>query len=66
MAFERAIILQFGPAMTAGWLHFVVSLPVELDGVAVAGAVDGAREAIEGELAAGLIEQDVEPAMAMS
>jgi hypothetical protein len=57
--FGRAVIVQFGPAITARWLHFVVSLPTELDGIAIAGAMDGAREAIEGELAADLIEQDV-------
>jgi len=33
-------------------LHLVVAVPAALDGVAVAGAVDGAGEAIEGELAA--------------
>ena len=54
--FERAVILQFGRSITAGWLHFVVSTPAELDGIAIAGAMDGAREAIEGELAADLIE----------
>jgi hypothetical protein len=51
--------VQFGPAITLGWLHFVVSLPAELDGMAVAGSVNGACEAIEGEFTAGLIEQDV-------
>jgi hypothetical protein len=34
-------------------------LPAELDGIAVAGCMNGASEAIEGEFAAGLIEQDV-------
>ena len=57
--FEGSVILQFSPAITSSWLHFVVSLPAELDGIAIAGAMDGAREAIEGELAADLIEQDV-------
>src|SRR5579871_16637 len=57
--FERSVIPQLGPAITAGWFHFVVSLPDELDGIAIAGAMDRAREAIEGELAANLIEQDV-------
>jgi hypothetical protein len=57
--FERAIILQFGPAITVGWLHFVVSLPAELDGIAVARTMDEACETIEGELAADLIKQDV-------
>jgi hypothetical protein len=52
-------MLQFGPAATIGWLHFVVSLPAELNGIAVAGGMNGAREAIEGEFAAVLIEQDV-------
>jgi hypothetical protein len=37
----------------------VVSLPVALDGIVVAGDVNGAGEAVEGELAAALIEQDV-------
>lgn len=57
--FERSILLQFDPTVTAGWLHFVVSLPGELDGRVVAGAMDGAGEAIEGELAADRIEQNV-------
>lgn len=42
-----------------GWFHFVVSLPAELDRIAVAGSMNGASEAIEGEFAAGVIEQDV-------
>src|ERR1700685_1586308 len=60
-AFERSVILQFCPAITAGWFHFVVSLPTELDGFAVAGAVDGAREAIDSDPPADRIEQDVGP-----
>lgn len=27
--------MQFGPAITAGWRHFVVSLPTELDGIGI-------------------------------
>jgi len=34
-------------------------LPAELDGIGVASSMNGASEAIEGEFAAGLIEQDV-------
>ena len=56
--FERAVLLQFGPAVTAGWLHFIISLPAELDVIAVTGSMNAAREAIEGELAAVLIERD--------
>jgi hypothetical protein len=44
------------PAVAAGRLHFVVPFPAELDGIAFAGAVDGASEAIEGELAAAFIK----------
>jgi hypothetical protein len=47
------------PSRTLGWLHFVVSLPAELDDIAVAGSMNGACEAIEGEFTAGLIEQNV-------
>lgn len=42
--FERAVFLQFGPAIAARFLHLVVAFPGELDGVAIASLVDGARE----------------------
>jgi hypothetical protein len=48
LTFKRAVVLELGPALAAGLLHLVVAVPAELDGV----AVDGAGEAIEGELAA--------------
>ena len=41
------------PSRPIGRLYFVVSLPAELDGIAVAGSVNGAYEAIEGEFANG-------------
>jgi hypothetical protein len=50
-------MLKSGPAVTLGWLHFVVSLPTEADGIAVAGSMNGASEAIEGEFAAVLIDR---------
>jgi hypothetical protein len=59
LSFEGAVFLQFGPTVAAGGLHFVVACPGELDGIAITGTVDGAGEAIEGELLAGLAEEDV-------
>ena len=56
---RRQISPSSGPAVTFCGLHFVVSLPAELDGIAVAGSINEACEAIEGELTAVLIEQDV-------
>ena len=66
--FEGAVVLEFGPSVAAGLVHFVVAVPGELDGIAVAAAMDGAGDAIEGELATVLaVEQDVSsPTTAMS
>jgi hypothetical protein len=60
LSFEGAIALEFGPSVTAGVVHFVIAIPGELHGVAVAGAIDGTGDTTEGELATTLaIEADV-------
>ncbi len=51
-AFERSVGLEFGPSVALGLVHLVVAVPVELDGVVVAAASEGAGDAAEGELAA--------------
>jgi hypothetical protein len=57
---DGAIRLKLGPSVIAGLVHFVVAVPCELDGACTAGSVDGAGDAVEGELAATLaIEEDV-------
>lgn len=60
MSFEGTIGLKLSPSVAAGFVHFVVALPGELNRIAVAGTVDGAGDAAEGELAAALaVEQNV-------
>ena len=59
LALERAIGLKFGPAVAGGFFAFVVAVPVELNVIVMAGAVDRAGEAIEGELAALFAELDI-------
>ena len=58
-AFDRPVSLQVGPAGAAGRLHLIIAFPGELDGIALAGTVDGAGEATQGELATGLAEDDI-------
>ena len=51
LALERAIGLEFGPAVSVDLVHLVIALPGDLDGVGGAGAEDLAGDAAEGELA---------------
>ena len=37
-----AVGLEFGPSIAGDLVHFIVSVPRELDGIAVTGSVDGA------------------------
>jgi hypothetical protein len=59
LSFEGAIVLELCPAVATCCLHLVVTFPGELDGGAFAAAMDGTGEAVQGELAMILTEQDV-------
>jgi hypothetical protein len=39
-AFQEAVVAQFGPSAARGFVHLVVAVPFELDGVALTGAMD--------------------------
>src|SRR5262249_29455378 len=54
----KANMRQLSPSVAAGLVHFVIAVPVELDGVVVAAASEGTGHTAEGELAAGRLEQD--------
>ena len=54
MGFEGTVGLKLGPSVAVGLVHFVVAVPVELDGICITGAVDGAGDAAEGKLTAAL------------
>lgn len=43
LTLERAIVAQFGPAIAGGWIHSIVAFPGELDGLTLAGTIDGRR-----------------------
>src|SRR5712672_2486443 len=60
LAGDRAIGLKLGPAVAASFVHFVVAVPGEFDGIRVSGSIDGAGDATESELTAALaIEEDI-------
>jgi hypothetical protein len=50
--------LQFGPATSAGRLHFVVTFPGKFADAALADALDGPGEAVEKERVRGSISTD--------
>src|SRR6266851_3173088 len=58
LAGERPVCIEFGEAVAAGFVHFVMTLPGEVGAAGRIGAIEAGGDATEEELARSLAVED--------